>query len=231
MNKHSNFHIKKDNVFEVKELFKDISKLVKVKYRNKTSELDILDLGCASGELAYFLKNDLQSSGKVWGLDISRELIKNAKQRFGGSNVKFFAADAYNFKTDVKFDVVTMTSVLSYFDDPFPAIKNLLNLLKDDGIAVISGIFNPWNIDVKLNFRVQGDTGWENFHQFSLSRIQKFITDAGYVCRISEQIMPFDIPMKENLLRSWTVNLDGNRYMMNGLQLAYNIRILQITKK
>lgn len=231
--KKSLFHIKEGSKFEVKELFKDISKIIKKHYNHKVENLEILDIGCASGELQSFLKKDLGTAGAVWGFDISKDLIKNAYSRFGRSDIKFFVDDASSFRLDKKFDVILMTSVLSYFDDPYPVLTNTLRHLKKGGLAIVTGIFNDWNIDVRLKFKLEGDKEWEEdsvLNQFSVKNIGQFLTKSGYQFKFSKQIMPFDILPKEHPIRSWTVKVDGVRRMTNGLQLLYDIQILQITK-
>ena len=230
----SYFHIKKSKKFIVKELFKDFSKIIKRHFHKKTANLDLLDIGCASGELLYFLKKDLRTDRLVWGLDISKDLINNARERFGNSSIKFFVANANNFKLNKKFSVITAASLISYFDDPYPILKNMLKYLKPDGILLISGVFNNRNIDVRLRYKLENDKKWKNdaaLNQFSIRTIKDFFAEHGYQCKISTQIMPFNISPKKHPIRSWTVNLNGKRYVMNGLQLVYNIQTLAITKK
>jgi 2-polyprenyl-3-methyl-5-hydroxy-6-metoxy-1,4-benzoquinol methylase len=227
------FHRKRGRRFKVKELFKDIARIVRAHFRHKTTQLDILDIGCASGELLYFLRKDLKTLGKAFGFDCEKELIKSAKERFGGSGIKFFVADAMSFNMHAQFDVITLTSVLSYFDNPYPVISNVIRHLKKGGVAVISGIFNKWDIDVRLCYKMPGEKKWSSGHvinQFPVKSISAFIKKAGCKPVFSEQIMPFELALKKNPIRSWTVNLDGKRYMMNGLQLVYNIQIIRITK-
>ena len=228
------FHLKQGKEFEIKELFKDISRLTKEHFGEKTDGLDLLDVGCASGELSYFMKKDTGTSGKIQGFDISPTLIKNAAERFGDEGMKFFIADAADFKLDTKFDVITMTSVLSYFDDPYPVLKNMLGHLKKNGLAIISGIFNEHNIEVRLKYKLESDNEWIDnsvINQFSMKGISNFLADYGYQAEFMKQIMPFDVKPKENPIRSWTVNADGVRRMTNGLQLLYDIQILKIIDK
>lgn len=202
----SDFHIKQGDKFEVKELFKDISRMIKEHFHQKTENLDILDIGCASGELPRFLKNDLKTSGKVYGFDISKELVENARKRFAKSSIEFFVDDVRNFKIKQKFDVITMTSVLSYFDDPYPIISNVLKHLRHRGLAIISGIFNEYNLEVRTRYKLADESHWRKtavINQFPLNKIIDFINTQGYACKVTKQIMPFDISPKENPIRSW----------------------------
>lgn len=229
------FHVKNGKEFTVKELFKDFSGKIKEHFNGKTENISLLDVGCASGELPYFLKNDLRTSGKVWGFDISEELIENARERFGDdSGINFFVDDASCFKLDETFDAITMSSVLSLFDDPYPIFVNILHHLNDGGVLLISGIFNSYNIDVRMRYKLDGDEAWYDCgvaNQFSKKRIAEFLDKNGYRHTFSTQIMPFDISKPELPVRSWTVNVNNERWLTSGLQLLYNIEVLEITKK
>ncbi|MBL7086413.1 MAG: class I SAM-dependent methyltransferase [Candidatus Cloacimonetes bacterium] len=231
-NKNLNFHIKESSEFEAKELFKDISRYTKEHFNYNTNSISVLDVGCASGELAYFLKMDLNTSGKVCGIDIDKGLIENAKKRFAFSNIEYYVDDAISFNLDYKFDVVTAISVISYFDEPDDIVKNILSHLTDNGIAFISGLFNDYGLEVRMKIRHLNDEEWmySGWNQFPVTQIKNIINSLGYKCSIHEQIMPFDVPKKENPLRSWSVMLNNVRYNMNGLHLVYNIKILKIIK-
>ncbi|OGM99401.1 MAG: hypothetical protein A2817_03375 [Candidatus Yanofskybacteria bacterium RIFCSPHIGHO2_01_FULL_39_8b] len=226
----SDFHIKKDKNFKPKELFKDMAAIIQKRFKN-TGDFSILDIGCASGELPFYLKNRFKTDD-VYGFDISPKLIKNAKERFGGSKINFTVANAKNFKFNRKFDVITAASILSYFDNPYEILNNIFKHLNKKGLIIITGIFNDWNLDVKLKYKMDKDKKWGDksvINQFSTKRIGDYLTKKGYKYKFSEQIMPFKIvPHKDHPIRSWTINLNGKRFMMSGLQLAYNIKILQI---
>ncbi|MEK7084538.1 MAG: class I SAM-dependent methyltransferase [Patescibacteria group bacterium] len=235
MKTRSNFHLKKGNQFEVKELFKDFSQKVQKHFKGKTGHLDILDIGCASGELLYFLKKDLKTEGRVWGFDLSEDLIANAYERFGKeAGINFFVDNADGFTLGEKFDVITMASVLSYFDDPYPILANALNHLKDGGMMLVSGIFNDYNIDVRMRYKLESEREWDPgavINQFSKKSIGEFLDKAGAAYTFSTQVMPFDILPKEHPIRSWTVSFNGERWLLNGLQLLHNIQVLEISKK
>jgi SAM-dependent methyltransferase len=226
------FHVKTGETYVVKELFKELAQAIRTHFRGQTGQLDILDAGCASGELPHFLQRELATSGSVRGFDISSALVESAKDRFGGYNIDYFIDDIATFKLDAPVDVLTATSVLSYFTDPTPVLRNLLMHLKPGGIALISGVYNDWNIDVEMKFRFDASDWSEHqvINQFSKARMRGLVSALGYTCEFTPQTMPFDIPPSPAApIRSWTVSLDGERHMMNALQIVYNIEILRIT--
>lgn len=226
-----NFHIKKGKKFVVKELFKEIARDTK-NYFKKTNNISILDIGTACGELIYFLKNDLKTNGEIWGVDLDPSYIKCGKDRFGDEGINFVVGDALNFNLKRKFNLVLVTSVFSYFDDPRQAFKNVLRHLSPGGLAIVTGLFNDYGIEVMTRYKQPGSKKVLNgFNQYPISKLVPFLNDLGYQVKISEQIMPFDIEPKDNLLRSWTIKLNGKRYMTNGLQLIYQVKKIYITAR
>lgn len=65
------------------------------KYKEKKAPLSIADVGCGYGKQAHHMKKRLEASGveieKFYGYDISADLIKIAKEKFGSEpNMAFF---------------------------------------------------------------------------------------------------------------------------------------------
>ena len=108
----------------------------------------------------------------------------------------------------------------------------MLKHLTGRGVLLISGLFNSWNIDVKMVYRIENTNEWRSgLNQFGTKSIITYLEKIGYSCEVQDQIMPFEIPPKEYPVRSWTVDLNQKRHMMCGIQLVYNIQILVITKR
>lgn len=93
------------------ELLEDII----VKEKDKTEK--ILDLGCGTGEILKRISRKYKCSG----LDISKEMIEEAKKKT--NEVKFFLGDMRVFNTLEKYDVV-----FSFFDT-INHLKSLEELL------------------------------------------------------------------------------------------------------
>ena len=68
----------------------------------------VLDLGCGAGFLAFVLA---QKAKEVVGIDITKENIAKARQKFKLPNLKFILGDIleYNFKES--FDVIVLSNV------------------------------------------------------------------------------------------------------------------------
>ena len=192
-----------------------------------------MDIGCATGELIYFLQNDLKTSGYLYGLDINNDFIENARERFSSSNINFQVGDAVDYDLNYKFDVVTASSIITCFDEPHEFLEKMLNHLDKRGVAIISSIFNEYDVEVRIKHKLPGHNEWRStFNLFSLKRVEEIVNDIGYNCEITEQIIPFDIPRDmQNPGRAWSVMLNGVRCNTNVLQLIWNIKVLKITAK
>ncbi|OGF31958.1 hypothetical protein A2533_01745 [Candidatus Falkowbacteria bacterium RIFOXYD2_FULL_35_9] len=103
---------------------------------------DVLDLGAGNGRMVEFLQD---KAVNYLGVDSSRELIKQAKQKF--PKFKFQVKDALKINYRNKFDVVIATAVLNHFADEksrIVVLKNIYRSLKPGGDLLMSN-WNMWN--------------------------------------------------------------------------------------
>lgn len=97
---------------------------------NKSSSLDVLDVGCASGEFTNYLKScDLN----VVGLDFSKELLSIARERY--KDIDFIECDITKFKTTQKFDGIFSKDTLFHLpdEDLIRTLNIFHDILKNDG--------------------------------------------------------------------------------------------------
>ncbi len=95
---------------------------------------DLLDVACGTGELM----KKLRSFGfRVWGLDVSEEMIEVAKKKL---HAKFYLADMRDFELRKSFDVITCVfTSMNYIlekEDFEKTLRNFYRHLKDGGIVV-----------------------------------------------------------------------------------------------
>lgn len=128
-------------------------------------------------------------------------------------------------------DFVTMMGVLGIFDDFKPIIQNALKFIKKDGILYIFTSFNPENLDIIIRSKYSDrECDWNYFSIYSL---KKYCNEIG--CSID--FIPFhieiDIPKHDDdPLRSWTINIgDGEKMVINGLQIIQNFYLAKIKKE
>ncbi len=87
----------------------------------------VLDLACGTGRIAEFL---LSQGHRVWGVDISKEMLKVAEEKLSsfGKSVNFYQAEAENLPFEKKlFDSATCIKLLGHIP-PETRIKILQEL-------------------------------------------------------------------------------------------------------
>ena len=100
----------------------------------QTEGLRVLDLGCASGNIA---RRFLQFNRYV-GVDISSEAIKYAHSQPALANASFFVSDIQSFNTDEQFDCIVISEVLYYLSVENAEVARYAKMLAPDGIFIVS---------------------------------------------------------------------------------------------
>lgn len=95
----------------------------------------ILDIGCGDGLLEERYR--VLSSVKIIAFDYSAVAIESAKKR-GLRDVEFLCADSRTFRPQERFSAVVLNESLYYVDDYPGLLKDMSDLLKADGVFVIS---------------------------------------------------------------------------------------------
>ena len=96
----------------------------------------VLDAGCGSGIYSKILA---KKGAKVFGLELSGEMLKLAKQHCSKENINFKqgSIDKLPYKKN-SFDIVVASLVIHYLAKPERAFKEFNRVLKKDGILVFS---------------------------------------------------------------------------------------------
>lgn len=102
----------------------------------KGRELRILDAGCGEGHLIEKIHN-LNPRHLLFGFDITKIALESAKKRV--PEAKFSLQDLTKLNISKEFfDIIICQDVLEHIYDYKKVILNLINLLKKDGIFIIS---------------------------------------------------------------------------------------------
>lgn len=152
-------------------------------------EMKVLELGCGTG---YFTKEAARSGAKITAIDISSELLEQAKNEVPLANVEFIVENAYKMSfEDNSFDAVIGSSVLHHLEID-NALKEIFRILRPGGTVHFTepNMLNP-QIAIQKNIpfikRMLGDSPDETaFFSWSLKKkmlAQKFTTI---------EITPFD---------------------------------------
>ena len=95
----------------------------------------VLDAGCGSGKLTRLLLENLPS-GRVVALDVSRNMVKHARENLHaefGDHVEFVAADLLALPFGVAFDGIFSTASFHWVLDHDTLFQNLCASLKPNG--------------------------------------------------------------------------------------------------
>lgn len=96
----------------------------------------LIDLGCLNSPLAYETKKKFPDS-EIWALDFADEVIKYYKPKY--PQIKWICADAMKIPAENEyFDYVIAGELLEHIENPKDFIKEVLRVLKKDGIFALS---------------------------------------------------------------------------------------------
>src|SRR3989338_362000 len=216
---------------------KIVHKLIR-KYLPERKGLKILDIGCGGG----LLSQELQKYGQVVCIDPSEEAVNFARAR-GVMAEKFSLAD---YKKRETYDCVIALDVLEHCDDDSMAIKNIYDLLKPDGIAiifvpalncfwghqdVISHHFRRYTYNDLLNkFKNAG------FKPITQSYFNFFLSPAVYASRKLRNIIK-TTPKSELTNNNFILNRIGKiifgleYYLIPGIKFPFGVSLLGVYKK
>jgi len=96
----------------------------------------ILDVGCGSGKLAI---ECARRGAEVYGVDVSKNMIRIAKEHCKRNNVKveFIVGDALK-ELPKNFDFSVALGVLEYLEQPDELLRNMLASVRNGGKVIFS---------------------------------------------------------------------------------------------
>ncbi|UGV39737.1 class I SAM-dependent methyltransferase [Methanococcoides orientis] len=113
-------------------------------------KLEILDVGCGTGELSILLS---QMGHHVTGIDLSEKMMEKGKlkARSKGLDITFLKGDAEDPSfEDGSFDVVFNRHLLWTLPNPERALSSWQRILKEGGYAVIvDGVWDDRSLDTR----------------------------------------------------------------------------------
>lgn len=134
----------------------------------------ILDVGAAAG---FILQGFTDESWNGIGLEPNASMSRFGRENL---NLDIRQGSLETFKTDEKFDLISMIQVVAHFYEPRTAFQTAADLLKDDGLLLIE----TWNRE-SFSARIFGKT-WHEYSPpsvlqwFSLNGLTKFLRGFGF---------------------------------------------------
>ncbi len=136
-------------------------------------DLVIADVGCGTGSLTFELA---RFAGKVIGVDLSKEMLRRAKEiakERNVRNVEFRRADALALPVAARsVDAVFCVMVLHFLPDPARAITELCRVTRSGGSVVLVDL-------VQHNQEWMGEQMAHRWLGFNRQSIEKWIRAAG----------------------------------------------------
>lgn len=162
---------------------------VRMLTENIRPDMHVLELGCGT---AYFTRELARTGARITAIDISPELLTQAREQCQLNNITFELGNAYALDyTDASFDAVVGSSVLHHLLID-KAVRQMYRVLRPGGILRFTepNMLNP-QIAMQKNVatlkRRLGDSPDETaFFRWSLARLLRY-TRFRHV-----QITPFD---------------------------------------
>lgn len=102
-------------------------------FHKKSTDEQILDIGCGCGVMLNSLKN----LGPTCGLDMSDDAIQFCREIFSGEVKKGYLPDHVPFPAE-RFTLITALDVIEHIEQDQQSLKTLYNLLRPGGQAIIT---------------------------------------------------------------------------------------------
>ena len=98
---------------------------------------DILDFGCGYGYLAQMLLPLVPKGSSYKGVDISEDLIDEAREIFSYSKETCFeVADLNEYELDSEYDIAICQAVLRHLTKPEDIMKKMIGAVKENGLVI-----------------------------------------------------------------------------------------------
>ncbi len=205
-------------------------KLIKIIKKNKNPK-KILDIGCSNGNFIFHLSK-LYKNSEIYGFDISKTLIKIAKNKCSKSkNVFLKVDDILKYKTNNKYDLIIASGVLGIFDDYKKIIKKYCNLLNKNGKLFFFNTFSKQNIDVIIRFKnYEYSQEWESgLNRFSIEKIKKYVNELGFKSQFIKFNLEKNLKKGTNPINSYTIKTNNRNLIVNEAGIIFDFYYLCIT--
>jgi ubiquinone/menaquinone biosynthesis C-methylase UbiE len=147
------------------------------------SGMNVLDLGCGTGKGSLDVAAMLAGTGQVVGLDLSENMIEQARQNLAETNynnVEFQVGSASSLSYDGHFDVVFSTNAFHHFEQKGDIFDRVWKSLKHNGVFMIQDICDDYFLMRMVD--LAGKIG-EKAHVGSTSseRLKSLFLSSGFV--------------------------------------------------
>lgn len=160
----------------------------------------VLDAGCGTGTLIPFLLKEVGRGGCVYGLDLSQEMLRIARQKHYDGNVSFLKGDIIEIPLPSEsMDRIICFRTFSIIDDKIGALREFFRVLKPSGVVVICNLLSSKEETVllkEIGGAIANDTspGVKEMEQFFLESnftpIELLDSDTLYMMKAQKPVRP-----------------------------------------
>lgn len=191
------------------EFYRQITDVVKYRFNNKVSWLDV---GCGTGKMS---KLGLELSNKFVLLDNNSDMLDIARSQTNSDNAEFILKSSSDMEYTNAFDVVTAVQTFHYLsaDERRKAIGKCYNALKSSGIFITFENFAP---DTKIGTKLY----LNRWKQYQISQGKTEQESQEHISRYGNDYFPITIDEHKKLLKDCgfkVVELLWCSYMQAGL--------------
>ncbi|MEA3488997.1 MAG: methyltransferase domain-containing protein [Candidatus Omnitrophota bacterium] len=98
---------------------------------------NILEVGCGTGMYTTLLRDEY-SKAEITAVDISGDMVRVAREKFPGDDIRFEIADGETIKFDRKFDLITSNASIQWFEDLDMTLRLFRDSLAGSGVLCFS---------------------------------------------------------------------------------------------
>jgi ubiquinone/menaquinone biosynthesis C-methylase UbiE len=179
----------------------------------------ILDVACGGGQFIDVLVNSLASWEHITGLDLSDDIMMDARQKFGGDKFSFVSGSALDIPFESEsFDMVCISKGLHHLPDPIHALTEMLRVVRPFGAILISEMYsdglNAAQESAKMyhHLRVEVDNlmGIDHFNTFCKEELFELMSILPFQeTGVFEYIEPAADPFDPLVLKEYIEKMEG----------------------
>jgi len=213
-------YLAEDRSAEPKQIFRRVKEILTTWNGYTRSQVELLDVGSATGEFVGFLSNELPT-WRLAGVDVSESLNSVARQRVPSAQFHNASLLDRDFFQKSQFDVITCMGVLSIFDSLEEPLENLMLALRPNGLLLIFGMMNEYAMDVLVRCRYADAPSqpWQiGYNAFSREYYERVLRDLErkqsrpLKCHWEKFHLKTSLPRRADLLRNWTIKTEDDPY-------------------
>lgn len=225
-------YLRHDRYERPKEVFKHVAaKLARVTEPGRS--YDYADIACANGELLYHLRQRFPA-WRFTGYDLTPEFVEAGRAFAGMAGIDLRVQDLYD--VEQRFDVVSMVNLMTTMADPEPPLRKLLSLVRDGGLLLVEGCFNPYDVELRAVFmdhsKPEADGRWRrDFNQHSRRSIARILQGHCRAFDFEDIEMGVDLPRDPDAphANTWTFRDEhGRRIVTNGARVILDKTLLTV---